>query len=122
MTAWVLGEQMHQRWPIPRVSSYVAVGMVAGSFNLPDLTPDIAGLNFLANVALSLVLFELGYRINLRWFRSNPWVLAVGVLESVLTFAAVYGVTGMFELRLHVRLAVAALAMAWAMGSMRKGA
>lgn len=111
LMAWLLAEGLHHRWMIPRVSSYVAVGMLAGTFNLPGLTADIPGLAFMANVALSLVLFELGYRINLRWFKANPWVLAVGVVESVLTFAVVYGVTGMFELRLHVRLAVAALAI-----------
>jgi hypothetical protein len=37
-------------------------------------------LPFLANVALSLILFELGYRIHLRWFRHNPWVLALGLV------------------------------------------
>ena len=111
LMAWLLAEALHHRWMIPRVSSYVAVGMLAGTFNLPGLTADIPGLAFMANVALSLVLFELGYRINLRWFKANPWVLVVGVVESVLTFAVVYGVTGLFELRLHVRLAVAALAV-----------
>ena len=111
LMAWLLAEVLHHRWMIPRVSSYVAVGMLAGTFNLPGLTADIPGLAFMANVALSLVLFELGYRINLRWFKANPWVLVVGVVESVLTFAVVYGVTGLFELRLHVRLAVAALAI-----------
>jgi Kef-type K+ transport system membrane component KefB len=69
LLAWAIGDMLYTRWQIPRVSSYVAVGMLVGTVNLPDLTPDIAGLPFVANVALSLVLFELGYRINLRWFR-----------------------------------------------------
>lgn len=113
LLAWGVGETLYTRWQIPRVSSYVAVGVLVGTVNLPDLTPDIAGLPFVANVALSLVLFELGYRINLRWFRANPWVLLVGVAESLLTFAAVFWATGWLDdIRLHVRLAVAALAMA----------
>lgn len=113
LLAWAVGDTLYTRWQIPRVSSYVAVGMLVGTVNLPDLTPDIAGLPFVANVALSLVLFELGYRINLRWFRANPWVLLAGVAESLLIFAAVYWATGLLDdIRLHVRLAVAALAMA----------
>lgn len=112
MLAWLVGEWAHFKVHIPRVSSYVAVGMGAGFMDLPGLTPDIAGLPFAATVALSLVLFELGYRINLRWFRANPWVLLVGVTESLLTFGLVFGVTSWFDLDLHVRLSAAALAMA----------
>ncbi|HRK37359.1 MAG TPA: cation:proton antiporter [Burkholderiaceae bacterium] len=113
LAAWAVGDVAYNRWHIPRVSSYVAVGMVVGTVNLPNLTPDIAGLPFLADVALALVLFELGYRINLRWFRANPWVLLAGVVESLLTFAVVFWLLGLLDdFRLHVRLAVAALAMA----------
>lgn len=113
LVAWLLADALHARWQIPRVSSYVAVGMAAGLFDLPGLTDDITGLPFMANVALSLVLFELGYRINLRWFKANPWVLMAGVAGAALTFVAVFLVTGFFDyLPLHVRLAVAALAVA----------
>jgi Kef-type K+ transport system membrane component KefB len=113
LVAWLLADALNARWQVPRVSSYVAVGMAAGAVHLPGLTDDITGLPFMANVALSLVLFELGYRINLRWFRVNPWVLAAGLMESLLTFILVYWATGWFDdLRLHVRLAVAALAVA----------
>jgi Kef-type K+ transport system membrane component KefB len=91
LLAWFVGERLHEAWQLPRVSSYVAVGLVASLFNLPGLTDA-----FLANVALALVLFELGYRINLRWFRHNPWVLALGLVESALTFALVYWATGWF--------------------------
>lgn len=111
LVAWFLGELAHERWRIPRVSTYVAVGLLGGLVNLPGLTTDIQGLPFLANVALSLVLFELGYRINLRWFRHNPWVLALGVVESVITFGAIYFVTGFFALPEDQRLIIAALSV-----------
>ena len=111
LVAWFLGELAHERWRIPRVSTYVAVGLLGGLVNLPGLTTDIQGLPFLANVALSLVLFELGYRINLRWFRHNPWVLALGLVESVVTFMAVYLATGWFDLPTETRLIIAALSV-----------
>ena len=112
LVAWVLADVLYQRWNLPRVTSYVAVGTLAGMVNLPGLTTEITGLPFVATVALSLVLFELGYRINLRWFAANPWVLLGALLESGLTFALVWLATGWWGgLDPHVRLAIAALSM-----------
>ena len=111
MLAWFLAELFFERWHIPRVTSYVAVGLIGGLINLPGLTTDVPGLPFLANVALSLVLFELGYRINLRWFRHNPWMLALGVVESFVTFGLIYWVGGYFDLPVDHRLIIAALSI-----------
>ena len=111
LLAWFVGERLHERWRVPRVTSYVGVGLLGGLINLPGLTTDIPGLPFLANVALSLVLFELGYRINLRWFRHNPWVLLQGLLESIATFGAIYWVTGWLDLPIDQRLIIAALSV-----------
>lgn len=111
LLAWFVGERLHERWQVPRVTSYVGVGLLGGLVNLPGLTTDIPGLPFLANVALSLVLFELGYRINLRWFRHNPWVLLQGVLESITTFGLIYWVTGWLNLPIDQRLIIAALSV-----------
>jgi Kef-type K+ transport system membrane component KefB len=111
LLAWFLAELFFERWHIPRVTSYVAVGLIGGLINLPGLTTDVPGLPFLANVALSLVLFELGYRINLRWFRHNPWMLALGVVESFVTFGLIYWVSGWFDLPVDHRLIIAALSI-----------
>ncbi len=111
LLAWFTAEWLFERWHIPRVSSYVAVGLIGGLVNLPGLTTDVPGLPFLANVALSLVLFELGYRINLRWFRHNPWMLALGVVESFVTFGLIYWVSGYFDLPVDHRLIIAALSI-----------
>ncbi|MDO9436407.1 cation:proton antiporter [Hydrogenophaga sp.] len=111
LLAWFAAERVYELWHIPRVTTYVAVGLLGGLVNLPGLTNDVPGLPFLANVALSLVLFELGYRINLRWFRHNPFVLVLGVAESVVTFGVIYWVSGWFELALDVRLIIAALSI-----------
>lgn len=111
LLAWVAGERLHAWWGVPRVSSYVAVGLLAGLAGQPGLHVEQFAFGFLANVALGLVLFELGYRINLRWFKHNPWVLLVGLLESLVTFMLVYGVSGWFDLAQEVRLIIAALAV-----------
>jgi Kef-type K+ transport system membrane component KefB len=111
LVAWFLGERLHEAWQLPRVSSYVAVGLVASLFNLPGLTTEVPGLPFLANVALSLILFELGYRIHLRWFRHNPWMLVLGLAESVITFVVVYAVSSVFALSEETRLVIASLSI-----------
>jgi len=111
LLAWFVAEHVHETWHLPRVTSYVAVGLLGSLLHLPGLTVSVPGLDFLANVALSLVLFELGYRINLRWFRHNPWVLVLGVVESLITFGAIYWVTGWFDLETDFRLIIAALSV-----------
>ena len=111
LLAWFVAERVYEIWHIPRISSFVAVGLAGGLINLPGLTGDVPGLPFLANVALALVLFELGYRINLRWFRHNPWVLALGIVESVVTFGVTYWVSGWFDLTVEIRVIIAALSI-----------
>jgi Kef-type K+ transport system membrane component KefB len=111
LLAWFVAEHVYETWHLPRVTSYVAVGLLGSLLHLPGLTVSVPGLDFLANVALSLVLFELGYRINLRWFRHNPWVLVLGVVESLITFGAIYWVTGWFDLETDFRLIIAALSV-----------
>lgn len=111
LLAWFLGERLHESAGVPRVSSYVLVGLVGSLVDLPGLTDAVPGLPFLANVALSLILFELGYRINLRWFRRNPWLLGLGLVESLTTFVAVYLASGWFALPVDTRLIIAALSV-----------
>ncbi len=51
------------------------------------------------HLALGVLLFELGNRVNLKWLRANPWLLATSVLEAVATFGAVYGVLRLAQVR-----------------------
>jgi Kef-type K+ transport system membrane component KefB len=65
----------------------------------------------LANVAFGLILFEFGYRVNLRWLQINPWIGGTGVLEATATFAAVYAVAVAFGMPVLASLLLASLAM-----------
>lgn len=88
--AWAAGELGH-RWKVPRISTYGLVGFVCAPSQLGLLPAPGDGTGImLANIAFGLILFEFGYRINLRWLRTNLWLGATGLLESLLTFAAVY--------------------------------
>jgi len=66
----------------------------------------------LANIAFGLILFELGYRINLRWLRTNPWLGATSLVEAGGTFAAVYLVAQWFGMPFISSLLLSSLAMA----------
>lgn len=110
--AWIAGEIGH-RWNLPRISVYGLVGFACGSTQL-GLLPAAASGDIgmmLAHIAFGLILFEFGYRVNLRWFIANPWLAATGLLESMLTFAAVYAISRAWGSPMLTALLLASLAM-----------
>ena len=111
--AWVAGELGFRHLRVPRISSYGVVGF-ALAHGQAGLLPPAAGGNMilLAHIAFGLVLFELGYRINLRWLRHNPWMGAASLAEALATFAAVYAAMALAGLSNVAALLVASLAMA----------
>ena len=112
LAAWLAGEWVFRRLGIPRVCAYGAAGLLLAGLGASNEAAASPSLGFMANVALALTLFELGYRVNPRWFRHNPWVLAAGLAQALLTFGAVFWVAGRFELPTDHRLVLAALCVA----------
>jgi Kef-type K+ transport system membrane component KefB len=112
MAAWLAGEWSYRRWQLPRVCAYGAVGLLLGGVGLSQGVASRETQGFMASVALSLALFELGYRVNPRWFRHNPWVLMAGIAQALLTFGAVFWVAGQFNVAIDLRLVLAALCVA----------
>ena len=110
--AWLAGE-FGQRWTgLPRISFYGLVGFALAHPQIGVLPmPDAGAISLLADIAFGLILFELGYRINLRWLRINPWVGVAGLAEAGLTFMAVYLVAIAFDSAEMTALMMAALAM-----------
>ena len=111
--AWLVGE-FGQRWTgLPRISFYGLVGFILAAPQLGVLPrPETGTALLLADVAFGLILFELGYRINLRWLRTNPWIGVTGLFEAGLTFVGVYLVANAFGAPLIDRLMLASLSMA----------
>jgi Kef-type K+ transport system membrane component KefB len=109
LAAWLAGEWLARHSTLPRVCAYAAIGLAFGGAGLSQSAAPPAALALLADVALALTLFELGYRVNPRWFRHNPWVLLAGLAEALLTFAAVLWVAGLFGMPTAHRLVLAAL-------------
>lgn len=110
--AWLAGELGHRWLALPRISSYGIAGFLLaasqGGF-LPD--PRGGPIALLADVAFSLILFELGYRINLAWLRANPWLLVTGIAEAYFTFYVVFLITQALFVPLLPSLLLSALAM-----------
>jgi Kef-type K+ transport system membrane component KefB len=110
--AWIVGEIGHRITSLPRISLYGLVGFALGSAQLgwlPQAASDSVML--LANIAFGLILFEFGYRVNLRWLRINPWIGVTGVVEAVATFALVYVCAIAFGTPVLTALLIASLAM-----------
>jgi Kef-type K+ transport system membrane component KefB len=110
--AWLAGE-LGQRLHIPRIVSYALVGFLFSPLH-PGLLPvGNAPLGSLvADIAFGLILFEFGYRINLRWFRQNPWLAATGILDVALTFIAVYALARLMDAAVLSALLLASMATA----------
>ena len=111
--AWLIGEFGHRFTKLPRVSFYALVGFLAGSSHyefLSQLEGD--ALLLPANVAFGLILFELGYHINLRWLKCNPWLGITGIVEVIATFIALYALTQWYGTSSFISLSLAALSMA----------
>lgn len=110
--AWLAGEFGHRFTGLPRISFYGVVGFTLAAPQIGVLPPSGAGpVLLLADVGFGLILFELGYRINLRWLRTNPWFGVAALVESLGTFIAVYFVATWFDTTDMTALLLAALAM-----------
>lgn len=111
--AWIGGEFAHRLANMPRISGYGIIGFLLASGQTGFLPQSDGGaIMVLANIAFSLILFELGYRINLRWLRTNPWLGMTCLVEAGGTFAAVYAVAQWSGMQFIPSLLLASLAMA----------
>ena len=110
--AWLLGEYGQRCFGLPRISGYAVAGFLLGGHQLGFL-PTSPGdtLAGLVDIAFALILFELGYRINFRWLRANPWIGATSLMESTVTFIAVLTVTRFFSLDWVSSLLLASLSI-----------
>jgi len=89
LLAWLLGETAHRTLGLPRISCYALVGVLAAPAQLGWLPASAPGLDLVAYTAFGLLLFEFGYRVNLRWFRHNPWLGGAALVDALLCFVAI---------------------------------
>jgi Kef-type K+ transport system membrane component KefB len=93
LVAGLIGGEVAQRFAaLPRITGYVLVGVACGPHAL-DLVhaPLLAGARVFVDLALGLVVFELGHRFDLDWLARNRWLALAAVGESLGAFFAIYG-------------------------------
>lgn len=107
------GHLLQRHTGLPKVVGYSIVGTLAGLAGFSGAAWPLQGVAlFLLQLGVSVVLFESGGRIALRWFRHNPMVLLQSLLQSVLTAVAVYYMLRWLQVRANVAEGLALVAMA----------
>ena len=91
LLAGMVGGEAARRLHLPRVIGYVVVGFILEPYvRGAGLAPLLEEARIFVDLALGLVLFDLGRRMDVGWMRRD-WTLAVsGLAESLLTFAVVF--------------------------------
>ncbi|KIG02721.1 cation:proton antiporter [Caballeronia concitans] len=113
VTAGLAGELLWRAWRLPRITGYAVIGLIAGNAGLGVIDASAGGLSRpLLDVALGLLLFELGGRLDLRWIRRNPYLILSSIAESTLTFGLVLIALMLVKVPTMPSVVIAAIAMA----------
>jgi Kef-type K+ transport system membrane component KefB len=91
LVAGMMGGELARLLRAPRIVGYVVVGLVIGPLaNAAGMAPLIDEARIFVDLALGLVLFELGRRMDLTWMKRDWTLAAMGAAESLFSFAAVF--------------------------------
>ena len=78
------------RW-VPRITGYLLVGLALGAEGLNWLSGDVLQMaNIFADVAIALVVYQLGRYVDLGWLRREKWLLATVMSGALLCFILVW--------------------------------
>ena len=92
---------------LPKISGYIAAGLLVGPGGFNIVTSSLlADARIFVDVALGLVLFDLGRHLDFSWLRHDRGLLPMAITESSLTFMLVFFVLLLF----HIAWLPAALA------------
>ena len=113
LAAILAGESARRFLRVSRLIGYLAVGALLGPAVGGFIDSGTAGqLRIFVDIAVGMLLFELGQRVDLGWLQRNPTLLVASVLEAALTFAIVYLAMTWFDMRPVAAAAAALLALA----------
>lgn len=91
IVGYAAGELFSGLLRLPRITGYLLAGIALGEHGFALLRGDLFRMaDLFLNIALGMIIFQLGQRFSLRWLRRNPWIVATSLLESGAAFAAVY--------------------------------
>lgn len=91
IVAVVAGEALHRATRLPRACGQMLVGAIASPLALRLLErADLDPWKPLLDLAVGVLVFELGSRVRPRWLADNPALALQSVAEALLTAAAVW--------------------------------
>ncbi|HUL56012.1 MAG TPA: cation:proton antiporter [Usitatibacter sp.] len=113
LVAGMLGGEIARGIRVPRILGYVAVGFAAAPLSeAMNLGPLLESARVFVDLALGLVLFDLGRRMDVQWMRRDWTLAAAGLAESMLAFIAVFACLIAFDYSAVVAAITASIAMA----------
>ncbi|HJU72068.1 MAG TPA: cation:proton antiporter [Paucimonas sp.] len=96
---------------IPAITGYVLAGLLIGPAGLNLIgTADLNDFSLLIHLALGIVVFELGRRLDYRWLLHEKWLLVTAIAMSVSIFF------GLFTLLIELGIGKLVASMAAAIG------
>src|SRR5512140_987630 len=98
LVAGMLGGEMARLVRLPRIIGYIVVGFLIGPLvEAMRMRPLIEEARIFVDLALGLVLFDLGRRMDIGWMRRDWTLAACGLAESVLSFFGVFAALMAFD-------------------------
>src|SRR5262245_56986468 len=101
LLAGIAGGELVKRFlNLPRIVGYILTGLLLGASGLNLLDQPLVDESWIfLEIALGLVLFELGRRLHLDWLANDRWLLATSLLECTLSFVLIYLALTAFDVR-----------------------
>jgi Kef-type K+ transport system membrane component KefB len=98
---------------LPQITAFLFCGLILGPGFLGVIPKEsISGLSLLANLALGVVLFDLGRRVDPGWLKRERWLLITAIVQCLVVFAGVLAVMQLLGLPMLVSLMAASLGSA----------
>src|SRR5512139_664527 len=84
------GEVVNRVLALPRITGYVLAGIACGPYGLGlGEGPLFSKARLFVDLALGLILFERGARLDFAWLARNRWLSVAAVGESLGAFFAI---------------------------------
>jgi Kef-type K+ transport system membrane component KefB len=94
------GEALRRYAALPRITGYVLAGAALGPQALGLISDNMLfDLRPLVDLSIGLIVFELGFRLDLKWLRLNRWLLVAAIAEALFSFSAIFAALIWFDFR-----------------------
>ncbi|MFZ5557101.1 MAG: cation:proton antiporter [Pseudomonadota bacterium] len=106
------GELAHRSGYVPRITGYIAIGFLLGPAVLGLFSGEmVAGSKVFVDIALGLILFQIGEKLDVASMPRDPWLLATWFGECAATFVLVYAALWFLGVMPVTAALIAAIAM-----------